>query len=178
MNKRGDITAIILFVFVLFLLLFAGFAMVVGSSVVNYVFDTAVPELTDLGQIGDSNFTQIAGQTITPLNNVVQNFTWISGVLYVMMLIGVIGIAFAARVSPSKWLIGFFFLVALLLIMGSIFISNMYEDFYDDSGDLGTILKEHIILSYMILYSPAIFSFVIFIAGIILFSGMSEEGFA
>jgi len=177
MNKKGNIMLIIMFFVFLFLILFAGFVMVIGSSVINFIFDVAVPELNDLGMIGPSNFTEIAEITINPLNNIIQNFTWITGVLYMMMLVGSIGMAFAIKNSPSKWLMGFYFLLALILIMGSILISNIYEDFYDDGGDLGDRLKEHTILSFMILYSPMIFSFIVFINGIVLFSGLTEEGF-
>ena len=77
--------------------------------------------------------------------------------------------------SPNKWLIGFYFLLMIMLIMGSILISNMYEEFYDSNDDLSTRLKEHTILSFMILYSPGIFTIIGFITGIILFSGINRE---
>lgn len=178
MNKKGNIEIIIMFVGILFIILFLGFMMAVGSSLLNWIFDIAAPELSSLGSVGATNFTEIASYTITPANNIIQNFTWMTGVLYVMMLIGSLGMAFVVRTSPSKWLIGFYFLTVLILILGAIFMSNIYEDFYDDSGDLGSLLREHKILSYMILYSPSIFTFLAFIMGIILFSGMTEEAVA
>jgi len=102
MNKKGNIMIIIMFFVILFVVLFIGFMMVVGSSVVNWVFDEAVPELTNLGQVGDVNMTQTADITIVPINTIVQNFTWLTGVLYVIMLIGSIGFALAFRTSPNK----------------------------------------------------------------------------
>jgi len=111
------------------------------------------------------------------LNNLLQNFTWITGVLYVLMLIGSVGFAYASRVRPSNWLIGFYILLVILLIMGSILMSNIYEDFLNDSGDFSDRLREHTTLSFMILYSPTIFAVIGILTGIILFSGRQEEEF-
>jgi len=174
-SKKGNIGIIILFAVLLVVTLFIGFIMVVGSSIINWTFDIAAPELTDLGVIGDTNMTDVASYTITPLNTLVQSTTWLTGVLYMMMLVGSIGIAVVFRTSPNKWLIGFYLGISLLVIITAMFISNVYEDFYDDTDDLGTRLKEHTLLSYMILYSPAIFSIIVFITGIILFSGIQED---
>ena len=168
---------IVIFFLILFVILFAGVIMAFGSTIINWIFDEAVPEVSDLGQVGDWNATETAGMTITPLNNIVQSFTWVTGVLYVMALIGLLGIAFAFRTNPNRWLIAFYFMLVLLLVIGSIFVSNIYEDFYDDGGDVGTRLHEHTILSYMILYSPMIFTVISFIAGIVLFSGRQEENY-
>ncbi|MAH48479.1 hypothetical protein CMI37_21820 [Candidatus Pacearchaeota archaeon] len=176
-NKKGNIMIVLLFFVALFLILFAGFVMIIGSSVVNWVFDEAVPELTNLGTVGGANLTQAADLTIVPLNNIIQSFTWLTGVLFVLMLIGSFGIVFVARAAPSKWLIGFYFMLALILIIGAIFISNMYEEFYDGTDDLASRLKEHTILSYMILYSPAILTIIVFLTGIVLFSGLQQEEF-
>lgn len=177
MKKQGNILAIVIFFIILFLILFAGFLMVTGSAIINWVFDIAVPELTNLGTAGAVNMTEISGYTITPFNNIIQSFTWLTGVIYIMMLIGSIGFAVVMRASPSKWLIGFYVLLALVIVIASIFISNIYEDFYDGNDELATRLKEHTILSFMILYSPAVFTIIVFITGIILFSGLQEEGY-
>tara|TARA_R100000750_G_scaffold54454_1_gene40210 strand:+ start:1321 stop:1872 length:552 start_codon:yes stop_codon:yes gene_type:complete len=176
MNKKGNVVTMIYFFIILFVVLFAGFIMVVGSSVLNYVFDVAVPELSNLGMVGDSNFTEIASFTIAPLDNIIQQFTWLTGVLYVLMLIFTLAIAFTMRSAPSKWLVGFYFVMVLALILGSIYVSNMYEEFYDGDDELATRLKEHTILSFMILYSPTILTFIVFLAGVVLFSGMESSG--
>jgi len=176
-NKKGNVIAVILIIGALFLLMFIGLGMVIGSSVINWVFDEAVPELSGLGMVGPSNFSQYSDMTIVPLNTFVQNMTWLTGVLYVFGIIGVLGLAFAFRSSGNRWVIGLFVGLVLILVIASIFISNIYEDFYDDGGDLGDRLAEHTLLSYLILYSPFIMSMIAFIAGIILFSGAGEGGF-
>ncbi len=175
MNKKGNIGAIIFFFVILFVVLFLGFIMLTGSAVLNWVFDEAVPELSNLGMVGDTNMTDVATYTISPVNNIVQSFTWLTGVLYVMFLIASVGMAFFFRMSPSKWLMGFYFMLVIILVMGSIFISNMYEDFSGGTDDLSTRLAEHTLLSFMILNSPVILTAVAFITGIVMFSGMQQE---
>ncbi len=177
MNNKTQLRVILVFFVLLFLTMFIGVMFAFGSAVINWTFDEIVPELTNLGQVGEANLTQAAEFTLVPLNNLVQSFTWITGVLYVMLLIGIVGSTVAFRTSPSRWLMGFFFVLMILLIFGSILMSNIYEDFYTGTDEIATILQEHTILSNLILYSPAIFTVVCFLMGIILFSGMQQEDF-
>jgi hypothetical protein len=176
-DKRGQILGMVLIVGIIFLVLIVGFILVSGGAVLNYVFDEVVPELTGLGMVGDANMTAISVYTITPVNNIVQSLNWMTGVLYVMLIIGCFGLAFVMRISPSKWLIGFYFLLSIILIIGSIFISNIYQDFYDDgsNSELAIRMNENVILSYMMLYAPIISTILVFVSGIIIFSGRSEE---
>ena len=148
-----------------------------GSAIINWTFDEIVPELTNFGQVGDVNMSQAADLTIVPVNNFVQSFTWITGVLYVMMLIGLVGLVVAFRMNPSRWLIGFYFVLVIMLVFTSMFISNIYEDFYTGTDELAIRLQEHVIISNLILYSPAISTVISFLMGIILFSGLQQEEF-
>jgi hypothetical protein len=175
-NKKGAMTGMLLVIGGLFLLVLMGILLVIGSSVVNYVFDITVPEIEGLGEVGDWNATETSQMVISPLNTFVQNFTWVSGVLYMFGLIAIFGIAFAFRATGDKWLIGLFFGLVLILLIGCILLSNIYEDFHADNNAFANIMKEHIMLSYLILYSPAIMTIIAFIAGIILFSETGEGG--
>ena len=177
MNKKGNIVLIAAFFVLLIGILFVGFIMVTGSSVINWVFDIAVPELSNMGMVGDTNMTEVAGYTIEPLDNVIQNFTWLTGVLYILMLVASVGFAFVSRMQPEKWLIGFYIACVLIMVMASILVSNIYEEFYDGSDELATRLQEHTLLSWMILYSPMVLTIIAFATGIILFSGFRQEEF-
>lgn len=182
LNKKAQgsgnsIMTIVIFFIVLISILMIGFIMAVGSGIINFVFDDAIPELTNFGVIGDTNLTEATEITLLPLNQMIQQFTWFTGVIYFLMLIGSFAIIFVNKSSPSKWLMVFYFACVLLLIVVSIFISNMYEEFYDDDGELAIRLKEHVILSHMILYSPQIFVILSFITGIVLFSGLGQDDF-
>ena len=86
-NKKGNIVVIAIFIIVLFVIMFAGFIMVVGSGLLNWTFDILYPELASLGVVGNTNFTEASSYTLTPLNSMIQSLTWLTGVLYVLMLI-------------------------------------------------------------------------------------------
>lgn len=158
----------------LLLIVMFGVILAIGSSTINWVMDEAVPELTGLGQVGDINTTQVIGATITPVNTFIQNFTWVAGLLYIFGIIGIFGLALAFRSTGDRWLIGLYFGLALILVIGCIIMSNIYEDIWSGSDEFASIMGEHALLSFMIIYSPGIMSLIAFIAGIILFSGPSE----
>lgn len=175
-NKKANIFIIIIIIGALFLLMFVGLALAIGSSVTNYVADIIVPELKDLGMVGGSNVTQAVDLTVTPVDSFVQNFTWIAGLIYVFGIIGIFGVAFAFKNTGEKWLIGLYVAMVLILVISSIFMSNIYEEFYTGTDDVATRLQEHALLSWLLLYSPMVMSLIAFLVGIILFSG-SQEGF-
>ena len=162
----------ILIIGLLFILVAAGVIMALGSSVINWTFDEVVPEIDSIGQIeGSANMTEVSRMTLHPLNTVVQNFTWITALIYIFGILAVFGIAFAFRGMGDRWLIALFISMVLILIIGCIIFSNIYEAFYTGTDEIALLLQEHTLLSYLILYSPLIFSLVAFVAGIILFSG-------
>lgn len=177
MNKKGNVMVVMSFILILFFVLILGFMAIVGSSLANWTMDEIIPELTNLGMVGDANMTQIADPILNSVNTVVQNFTWLTGVLYVMLLVASLGFAIGFRTSPRRWLMGLYFCVALILLLGAIYMSNIYEDISTDGSELALIMQEHTILNFMILYSPAIFTAIIFLTGIILFSGAQEGEF-
>jgi hypothetical protein len=174
LTKKGNFEAVIYMGLVLFIILFLGIGLIFGAIVVDWVFDEAVPEVSNLGMVGNANLTEYASYSIAPANTFVQSFTWLAGVVYVLALAGCLGLAFAFRFTGNKWLMGLFIMIMLLVIITSIFISNIYEDFWNDNGDVGSRLQSQVLLSYLILYSPAIFTVIGFICGIIMFTG--EEG--
>lgn len=177
MNRKGQssIMGILLFVGILFVVLIAGLGLAFGGTIVDWVFDEVVPEVSTLGQVGSSNLTAYAEITVKPVNQVVQSINFMSGVVYVMALLGILGFAVAFRFTGSKWLMALFFALILLLIIASIFISNIYEEFYNGTDEMATRLQENQLLSFMILYGPMIMSLVAIVGGIIMFTGNPEE---
>lgn len=158
----------------LFSIVMFAILIVIGSSTINWVMDETVPELKGLGQVGDINATQTVEIAIDPVNTVIQNFTWVAGVLYIFGIIAVFAIAYAYRNQGDRWLIAFFFAMTLILVLGCIIMSNIYEEIWSGSDEFALIIQEHTLLSFMVIYSPGIMSLIAFIAGIILFSG--EQG--
>lgn len=177
MNKTGGFELMLLFFIGVALLICLGLFIAFGGVVVDMFFDEFVPEIKDIGSVGSSNVTEYAEYGLDPVDSVVQSFSWMGGVIYFLGIIGFFALAFASKITMSKWLMGFFFAFAFLFLIASIFISNIYEDFYNDDDDIGSRLREQTLLSWLILQSPLVFTVVIFISGIIMFTGLQQEGF-
>lgn len=176
MNKQGQIGNILLFFIIVAVLIVVGVVIGILASVIDIATDTIIPEIEGIGMVGDQNITQYSQYGTTPVNTFVQNLTWIGGVMYMMGVVGLFGIAFAFRLTMNRVYIILFFGLAILMIFLSILISNIYEDIYSGGDELSTRLQDQTILSYLVLHSPLIFTIVIFASGIVLFSGVSEEG--
>lgn len=174
-DKKGNMLVLVGFFLLLFLVLFFGIIIGFGSVVLNYAFDVITPAFLDIGEVGTGNVSDYARMSVGTVNTIVQNFTWMAGVIYVMALIGIIAIAVVFRTNPSLWLTGLFLGFVLLLIMGSIIISNIYEDFYVGTDEVSSRLQEHELLSFMVLHSPVIITVISFISGMILFTGVGRE---
>ncbi len=176
MNKKGGgAWNIIIFIFILFIILFIGMALAFGGVIIDWVFDEAVPELVTIGAIGNSNVSEYTSMAIAPVNSFVQSFTWLSGVIYALALLGILGLAFAFRFTGNKWLMALFLGGIFLLIIASIFMSNIYEEFYTGTDEMATRLHEYELLSYLVLYSPAVMCVLGFVGAIIMFTGNPEE---
>lgn len=175
-NKRGNFLGIMLVIGGLFLLIMMGIMFGIGSSVINLVMDTVVPEVAAIGVVGDVNVTHISDVTLTPVNTFIQSWTWLTGVLYVFVLLGIFGLAYSFRATGDNWLIGLFFGLVIILMIGAIFMSNIYEDVHNGTDELAVIVQEHTLLSFLVIYSPMIMAIISFICGILLFSGPIKEG--
>jgi len=176
MNKRGSAIGVLIIVLLLFFAMVFALAFSVTSAVGSWAGDEITPIMQDIGIVDSStNISEYVEMSVVPVNQVVQNFQWMIGVIYFVALIGVLGMAFMFRGAPNAIAIGFFFVLVIVLLMGSILVSNTYQDLYEANDDVGTRLQEQTIMSYLLLYSPVIITIISFIAGGILFSGREEE---
>jgi len=168
-NKRGMI-GIILFFVMLFVILIVGFmgAMIVG--VVDYTFDEITPIMTDLGMAGDFNASQAGEFTFGTLNTIIQAFPWLIALAYVLALVASLLFVIGYNFNPHPVFIGFYIALMLLLMFGSIIMSNMYQDIYDGTDIIATQLHEQALMSYMILYSPFILLLIAVVAGVLFFA--------
>jgi len=175
MNKKGNIGLVLMIFVIVAIILCAGLFIAIGGGVIKYTFNQIAPEISSLGQIGDTNMTQVSSYTITPLGTVINSFTWLGGVIYAMLIIGLFGFAISFKVTANKIYMFLFFMLAVLIIILSIFISNIYQDFYTGTEDTAVMLQEQTLMSFLMIHSPMIFTVVIFVAGIIIFSGINQE---
>lgn len=171
MNKKAQMTGMLYFVMALFVTLFVGFLVSMGIAVLDWGADEIVPEIQGFGDTPDVNFTKISAGSVNPINNVIQALPGIAGVLFILMMVASLGMAYMFRTTGDRWLLFVFIGLNITLILSSIAISIIYEDFYDDNGELGDRLKEQGLMSFLLLYSPAIFTVIAFVGAIIMFTG-------
>jgi len=174
-NKKGAI-GIIIFFMILFAILVLGFIAAMAVGIIDFASDTITPVMQELGVAGNSNLSEAAEYSFVPLNTFVQALPWVVGLSYVVALLFSIIFVLSYNYNPHPAFIGFYFALVILLIFGSIIMSNMYQDIYSADDEIADRLKEQTLLSYMILYSPFILTLIALITGIYLFAGPKGEG--
>ena len=174
-NKKG-FEGIMFFVIALFVILMIGVIVSIAVGLIGFVSDTITPELNDLGVVGDTNLTQVASYTLTPATTFVDAMPWLIGFAYFVMLIFSMIFVISYESNPHPALMGAYFFFVVLIVLGAILISNIYEDIYTGTDDLATKLKEQTMLSYMILYSPGVLALISIVTGIIIFTRTGTGG--
>jgi len=174
-DKRG-VFGIVLFFIVLFSILIYGFVASISVAVIDVASDEVTPILEDIGVVEGTNISQAMENTVGVANGFVQSMPWLLAFGYGLALIFSIVFVASYKINPHPAFMAVYVALILLLIFGSIIISNAYEDIYTGSDDIALRLHENSAMSYMILYSPAILTMIAFIAGIYLFSSGKEEG--
>lgn len=174
-NKRG-IMGIIIFFIILFTILIIGFIGAIVIGVLDFSSDTVTPIMEDLGMVGDTNLSEASSYSFGVVDGFVQAMPWLMAFVYIGALIFSIVFVVSYNTNPNPAFIGVYLGLILLLIFGSIIISNAYEDIYNGTDEIATRLQDNSAMSYMILYSPTILTIIAFITGIYLFAGRQSEG--
>ena len=175
-DKRGTIIAVVIFFFILFAILMTGFIISVGASLLDLFGDEITPIMTDIGVVGSANISEYATYTFTPLNSVLQSLKWMVGIGYVVALLISIVFALSYQQNPHPVFIGLYFAMVVMLVLGAMFISNMYQDIFELDDDIAERMQEQTLLSYMILYAPLIMVLIAFITGIFFFVKGGDPG--
>lgn len=174
-NKKGMIGIIMFFVALLLILILAFIgAVVIGIG--GFTADLITPIMTDLGTVGGTNVSAAAEATFTPVDTIVNAFPWLLGICFVAALLFSIGFAASLTISPNPFFIGLYFMLMILLIFGTIIMSNIYEDIYTGNDDIATSLQEQPLTSHLILYSPFILTLIATITGIYMFAKPNDAG--
>jgi len=175
-GKKGAI-GIIIFFAVLMITLILGFIAVIAWSVIDIASDEITPIMTELGVVGDSNLSEYAEYGFGTANKVVQALPWVVVLGYVMVLVFTLVFVFVAGYNPHPAFMALYIGLMVLLIFLCIIMSNMYQDIYTGTDELALRLQEQIAMSFMILHSPFITTFVAVIGGILMFARQaSSEG--
>ena len=173
-DKRGVI-GIIFFFMILFAILILGFIGAVAVGILDYTSDTITPVMEDLGMIEDTNISEASTYTFGVIDGFTQAIPWLLALAYISALIFSIVFVLAYNTNPNPAFIGLYLGFIILLILGSIIISNAYEEIYNGTDDIASRLQDNIAMSYLILYSPFILTVIAFITGIYLFAGKQNE---
>lgn len=178
-NKRGVIGVIIFFAILLGIIVF-GFIASVATGILSYASDEITPIMEDIGMVDQTNVSEVSRYTFGIADDFVQAMPWLIGLGYVAALVFSVVFVVSYGYNPNPALMGFYFLLMILIIFGAIILSNMYEDIYTGTDEIALKLQEQTLVSYMILYSPAVMIFISLIAGIYMFAGRQNEigGFA
>lgn len=172
-NKKAqsNISNVLLFGIILIVVLAIGMIFAVGGTVIKIVSDNILPPLKNIdGLPGD----QAIEKSVVVGEGIVGAIPWVTGGLYLVMLIGTLGIAYAFRITGERYLMILYFGICIIAIMGAILISNIYQDFHEDGTLIGTELQSQALLSFLLLYSPMLITIIAFVGGIIMFTGPEE----
>jgi len=173
-NKKGAI-GIIIFFSVIFIILILGFVAVMVWSVIDIASDEITPIMEDLGVVGDTNLSEASEVTFGITNTFVQALPWLISLAYIMALIFTLVFIFIVGYSPHPAFIGFYLMLMVLLILGCVIMSNMYQDIYTGTDDVALRLQEQTAMSYFILHSPLIMGIILIIGGILMFARQSSS---
>lgn len=175
-NDKKGIIGIVVFFLILFTILVIGFIAVIAISALGYASDTITPIMQDLGVVGSTNLSQASQYTFGTVDTIVDMLPFLLVFSYVAMLIFSILFVVAYQFNPHPAYIGIYFLFVVLMIFGSIIMSNMYQDLYTTNDPIiGTGLQNQAAMSFLILHSPLIFVVIAFIVGIYIFAGNKDN---
>lgn len=167
-NKKGVMGIILLFLALLSILII-GFIAVMSWGVLDIASDEITPIMENLGVVGDTNVSEVSTYTFGIVDGFVQSTPWLIAFGYVLALIFTLVFVFVANYNPHPAFMGLYIVLMLLLVFGCIVMSNMYQDVYTGNDELALRLQEQTIMSFMILHSPLILSFIAIVGGILMF---------
>ncbi len=137
-------------------------------------FGTFAKEIVSIeGTIGnDRNISTYTSTTFGNLDIGFQSLRWISLVIIIGMMIGILLSAAMVRVHPSFFIL--YVMLTVSTIIFSIFISNSYSALLNTVG-LGETLGSFKGSSYILTNLPIWTTVISFIGGIIMFVGISRD---
>jgi hypothetical protein len=173
-NKKAQ-TGIVIFFVILGVVLLLGFVLAIFAGAGAYAGDVITPVFQDLGVVGGANLSQAGQYSVGTVNTLVQAAPWIIGFAYIFALLASIMFVLSYDRSMNPMWMGGYFVFMMFLILLAIIMSNSYQDIYSGTDELALKLQSMTILSYLILYSPHIFTIITVVAGIFLFAGKQGE---
>ena len=174
-DKRG-IMGMVFFFLILFTILIIGFIAVMVVAGIDFASDTITPVMENLGIAGATNLSHASEVTFGTVDTTVQALPWLLVFAYVAMIVFSIIFVVSYQFSPHPAYIGVYFLFVVLMVFGTIIISNMYQNIHQSNEqEIGDRVRDQQAMSFLILHSPLIFSVIAFIVGIYMFVGNKDN---
>ena len=147
MNKKSNALSIIVWIVSVVVIVFflAGYL---------YFHNALTTTILDAGKSLNTNIVNItdaAQKTIVPVNNAMNSLTWISFILIVCLAFGTLIENYYIREHPVLFFVHV--MIVILGIIASIYISNFYEDFMNNSI-FSSSLIQFTASSYVVLHLP------------------------
>ena len=174
LNKKGAI-GIIIFFAVLMGVLVIGFIAALVWPVIDMASDEITPIMEGLGMVGDTNVSQAAEFSFGVADTFIQAMPWLIAMSYVLALVFTLVFVFVGGYNPHPAFIAFYISLMLLLILGCVVMSNMYQDIYTGTDEIATRLQEQTTTSFLILHSPFIMAMIVVIGGVLMFTRQSSS---
>lgn len=175
-NNKGQF-GIIVFFLILFTVLIVGFIAAMAIGIIGYASDELTPILKEVGvSTGDANIEQGMNITADTTSSIVGGLPWLVGFCYVLALFFSIAFIMIYKENPHPAFMGLYIILVFLLVLGSMVMSNMYQDIYTGNDVIATELQQNTLMTYMILWSPWILALIAFVGGVIMFSNSNEGG--
>lgn len=162
MNKKGSILDPIIWIVLAIVTIFilAGFL---------YMFNQLNTELRSI-DTGSLNMTDIADDTITPVNSALN--TWMPILAYIIIFTSIISIFIHNYLIKSHPLfIAVYIVLGIVAIIVSVYISNFYVDFLSNEV-LGSTLERFTGANFIMTWLPYIVTIINAIGTILLFLGL------
>lgn len=175
-QKKGQAGGLLMWVLIMAVVIMGSIVLVIGSGILTFTSRTLNDVTTGLGVVGDTNLSHASDVSIGVVNSVIQNLQWASGVILFFALLGILMMAVSIRLNPNGFMIGLFLFSVVALIFMAIIISNNYEQFLNGNDEIATELRSMTMATFMVLYLPHIITALAFVGGIIIFTGIGEEG--
>lgn len=173
-NKKG-FSKVIFFILFFAIAVIGIFILALFNSAISFFSGEITPVIKDLGMVGDTNVSEIGTMAITPIEKIVNSLGWLTGVIYFIMLLGGLVLAYGYRNTHNRIYAVLFLVLSIVLIFVTIMISQAYEGFYNQDDPIGLGLQGMTLASFLIINAPIVVTIFAFIGAIIMMLPSEQE---
>ena len=166
MNKKGGVLDIIVWVIV-------GFIILMFLAVYMYGHNQLTEKLISLNiPVGETNVSTIATNTFGQVNSGINTFRWLSFAIIFALALSILISNYLVKAHPIFFVV--YFLIVIVAIIFSVFVSNAYEDLMVNEL-LGDTLQSYAGSSFIMLNLPLWVTIIGIFGAIVLFVGTIRD---